>query len=36
MVAMPASVILAVAVLASIPPVIRALRIDPLAMLRAD
>ena len=36
MVAMPAAVILGVALLASIPPVIRALRIDPLAMLRAD
>ena len=36
MVAMPAGVILAVALLASVPPVIRALRIDPLAMLRAD
>jgi predicted permease len=36
MMAMPVSVILAVALLASVPPVIRALRIDPLAMLRAD
>jgi predicted lysophospholipase L1 biosynthesis ABC-type transport system permease subunit len=36
MVAIPAGVILGVALLASVPPVIRALRIDPLAMLRAD
>jgi hypothetical protein len=36
MVAMPAGVMLAVALLASVPPVVRAMRIDPLAMLRAD
>jgi putative ABC transport system permease protein len=36
MVVIPTGVILAVALLASVPPVIRALRIDPLAMLRAD
>jgi ABC-type antimicrobial peptide transport system permease subunit len=36
MVAVPVAVIVAVALLASAPPVIRALRIDPLSMLRAD
>jgi hypothetical protein len=36
MVAVPVAVIVAVALLASVPPVIRALRIDPLSMLRAD
>jgi putative ABC transport system permease protein len=36
MAAMPVGVILAVTVLASVPPVIRALRIDPLTMLRGE
>jgi predicted permease len=35
-VAVPVGVMLAVALLASVPPVIRALRIDPLVMLRGD
>jgi ABC-type antimicrobial peptide transport system permease subunit len=36
MVAVPVGVMLGVALLASVPPAIRALRIDPIAMLRTD
>jgi len=36
MLAMPALTIFAAALLASLPPVIRAVRIDPAAMLRAE
>ena len=36
MLALPAVTILAAALLAALPPVIRAVRIDPAAMLRAE